>query len=51
MGELEIWYDQVPLDRFADFFVPEEREDIVRDISDEARRRTSRARPASSCGW
>ena len=42
MGELEIWYDQVPLDRFVDFFVPEEREDIVRDISVEARRRTSR---------
>ena len=28
--------------RFADFFVPEEREDIVRDIRVEARRRTSR---------
>ena len=41
-GELEIWYDQVPLDRFVDFFVPEEREDIVSDISVEARRRTSR---------
>jgi uncharacterized protein (DUF2252 family) len=41
-GELEIWYDQVPLDRFVDFFVAEEREEIVRDISVEARRRTSR---------
>lgn len=42
MDELDVWYEQVPLDRFVEFFVPEERERHVKEISKEARRRTNR---------
>ena len=41
-GELDIWYEQVRLDRFVDFFVAEERGEIAFDIEKEARKRTSR---------
>lgn len=42
MGELEVWYEQVHIDRFVGFFVAEEREQITREITAEASRRTSR---------
>ena len=41
-GELDIWYEQVRLDRFVDFFVAEERSEIALDIEKEARKKTSR---------
>ena len=42
LGELDVWYEQVRLDRFVDFFVAEERGEIAHDIEHEARKRTSR---------
>ena len=42
LGELEVWYDQVPVERFVDFFVPEERDLITRTIAERAAKRTSR---------